>query len=102
MIEGLVAFVGTDYVSGADVARLRVAHEGAIRTFAAADRVDAVVEALGFTEYELNSVFARSDRDPYEGLLEVARRSELTDNTFIRPTLLEARSLWKKYARSRL
>lgn len=101
MIEGLAAFVGHDYLSSNDISNLRRAHETAISRFAGA-HVDAVVDALGFTEYELNSVFARSDQTPYEGLLEVAKQSEMTDNTFIRPAMLEARNLWKKYGRAKI
>ncbi|KAJ9608524.1 hypothetical protein H2200_007512 [Cladophialophora chaetospira] len=100
IIEGLAAFAGADFLSRENVSDLRVAHKDAISAFSG--DLDAVMEAFGFTEYELNSVFARSDQTPYEGLLEVAKKSELTDNTFIRPTLLEARSLWKKYGRAKM
>lgn len=100
MLEGLVAFAGSDYLSSSDVSSLRFAHDTAISTFA--KHVDAVIEAFGFTQYELNSVFAQSDQTPYEGLLKEAKQSELTDNAFIRPTLLQARSLWKKHGRALL
>ncbi|KIW25048.1 uncharacterized protein PV07_10721 [Cladophialophora immunda] len=101
MIEGLAAFAGESYLSAAHVSGLRAAYQDAIAAFATA-HADAVVAAFGFTEYELNSVFARADQTPYEGLLDVAKQSELTDNVFIRPTLLKARSLWKKYERAKI
>ncbi|OCT53160.1 putative peroxisomal acyl-coenzyme A oxidase 1.2 [Cladophialophora carrionii] len=100
IVENLAAFAGTELLSAEDLANLRLAHKAAISVFAR--EVERVVEAFGFTEYELNSVFARSSQTPYEGLLEVAKQSELTDNRFIRPTLLEARSLWKKYSRAKI
>jgi hypothetical protein len=100
IIESLAAFAGTELLSAEDLANLRLAHKDAISVFTR--NVDRVVEAFGFTEYELNSVFARSGQTPYDGLLEVAKQSELTDNHFIRPTLLEARSLWKKYSRAKI
>ncbi|EXJ63786.1 hypothetical protein A1O7_00121 [Cladophialophora yegresii CBS 114405] len=100
IVENLAAFAGTDLLSAEDLANLRLAHKDAISIFAG--NVDRVVDALGFTEYELNSVFARSSQTPYEGLLEVAKQSELTDNRFVRPMLLEARSLWKQYRRAKI
>ncbi|OAP58010.1 hypothetical protein AYL99_07100 [Fonsecaea erecta] len=100
MVDGLAAFAGEAYLSADHVASLRAANQLAIATFA--KHADTVVHAFGFTEFELNSVFARSSQTPYEGLLEVAQQSELTDNVFVRPTLLRARSLWKKYGRAKI
>ncbi|KIW96393.1 uncharacterized protein Z519_03462 [Cladophialophora bantiana CBS 173.52] len=100
MVEGLAAFAGEEYLSAEHVASLRLAYQHAISDFAT--HAHALVEAFGFTEYELNSVFAQSGQTPYEGLLDVAKQSELTDNVFIRPTLLRARSLWKKYGRAKI
>ncbi|OAL26512.1 hypothetical protein AYO20_10081 [Fonsecaea nubica] len=102
MLEGLSAFAGSPYLTTDDVSSLRAAHTTAIARFATGGHADALVAAFGFTEFELNSVFARASETPYEGLLDVARRSDLTDNTFVRPTLLKARSLWKKYERAKL
>jgi hypothetical protein len=95
MLEGLEAFVGGEYLSRQDILSLRTAHRAAIFSFSG--HVDSIVDALGFTEAELNSVFALKDKTPYQALWEIAQHSELSDNRFIRPTLLNARNLWKKY-----
>ena len=100
MVEGLAAFAGEDFLSADDVSFLQIAHKNAISEFAS--HIDVIVEAFGFTEYEVNSVFARADRTPYEGLLNVAKQSALTDNTSVRPLLLEARNLWKRYGRAKI
>ncbi|KIY00219.1 uncharacterized protein Z520_03904 [Fonsecaea multimorphosa CBS 102226] len=100
MVEGLAAFAGEAYLSATQVASLRAAYQDAIAKFAS--HADTLVAAFGFTEFELGSVFARSSENPYEGLLDVAKQSELTDNTIVRPTLLKARNLWKKYERAKI
>jgi acyl-CoA oxidase len=100
MVEGLAAFAGQAYLSQADVSSLQRAHEAAIAR--AAPHIDRLVEALGFTEYELDSAFARGDKTPYEALWQTAKESELNDNAFIRPSLLYARNLWRKFPSSKL
>lgn len=99
MIDGLEVFVGSEYLSESDVANLRTAHRAAILSFS--NHVKSIVDAFGFTEMELNSVFARKDKTPYEALWEIAQQSDLSDNRTIRPTLLHARSLWKRYPGSK-
>lgn len=99
MLEGLDAFVGSNYLSESDISTLRIAHQTAISSFG--QYVDVIVDALGFTESELNSVFARKDQTPYEALWESAKQSELSDNAFIRPILLHARGIWKKHQADR-
>jgi acyl-CoA oxidase len=100
MVEGLAAFAGQSYLSPAEVSSLRRALEVAVAN--SAPHIDSLVEALGFTEFELDSVFARGDKTPYEALWEGAKQSELNDNAFIRPSLLYARNLWRKYPSSKL
>jgi hypothetical protein len=95
MLDGLDAFTGTDYLSVDDITHLRSAHRASL--FAFTSHVTSIVDAFGFTEFELDSVFARKDKTPYEALWDTAQESALTDNNFIRPELLRARSLWKQY-----
>jgi len=95
MLDGVEAFVGIEYLSNHDIANLRTAHRVAIDNFS--NHVQKLTDAFWFTEMELNSVFAREAENPYEALWELAQQSDLSDNQSIRPTLLHARSLWKKY-----
>ncbi|KAF9889040.1 hypothetical protein FE257_008017 [Aspergillus nanangensis] len=95
ILEGLDAFAGTQYLTEEDISGLRKAHASCIASFG--DHVSSIVDAFGFTESELNSAFARDNQTPYEALLETAQQSPLTDNRFIRPTILRARNLWKSY-----
>ncbi|KAL4892054.1 hypothetical protein BDV59DRAFT_57060 [Aspergillus ambiguus] len=95
ILESLGAFAGTSYLTGEDISGLKDAHRSCIGSFSG--YVQTIVNALGFTESELNSAFAREDQTPYEALLETAQQSELTDNRFIRPTISRARNIWKKY-----
>ncbi|KAH0827731.1 hypothetical protein FOPE_00185 [Fonsecaea pedrosoi] len=99
MLEGLEAFVGSEYLSEKDIQSLRTAHRDAISSFTQC--VDPIIEAFGFTDTELNSVFTRKDRTPYEALWDIAQKSQLSDNSLIRPTILRARSLWRNYQGSR-
>lgn len=99
MLEGLKGFVGSEYLSEQDIQSLQIAHRGAISSFT--QHVDPIIDAFGFTDTELNSIFTQQDRTPYEALWDIARQSQLSDNTSIRPILLHARSLWKKYQGAR-
>lgn len=58
---------------------------------------DAIVDALGFTDSELNSDLA--SQNPYEALWKTAQQSELNNNEFMRAKILAARG-WKKDQRS--
>ncbi|GES66337.1 hypothetical protein ATEIFO6365_0013030500 [Aspergillus terreus] len=95
ILESLGAFAGTNYLAQEDISSLRDTHRSCIASFS--NHVQSIVDALGFTEIELNSAFARESQTPYEALVETARQSEMTDNRFVRPTILQARKLWKKY-----
>ena len=73
---------------------LAEAYDGAIDEMAS-KHVAKVIDALGFTEYEMESALARADKDPYESLLEGAQKSDLNDMQHLWPMLVETRSLWK-------
>lgn len=95
MLEGLDAFAGSCYLSESDISILREVHRRHISSFPA--HVDTIIDALGFTEMELNSAFAKDNQTPYEALLETAQQSDMNDNRFIRPAIARARNMWKKY-----
>lgn len=61
--------------------------------------MDSVVDAYGFTEYELDSALARTNQTPYEALFEGAERSELSGERMqhLYPLILETRGLWKGF-----
>lgn len=65
----------------------------------AANHLDDVIDGYGFTEFELDSALARSDREPYEALFEEgAVRSEMSGNgmSHLWPMMVDTRQLWKK------
>jgi acyl-CoA oxidase len=58
-----------------------------------------IIEAYGFTEYEMDSALARSDTEPYEALFqEGAVRSEMsgTAMSYLWPMMVDTRRMWKK------
>lgn len=97
ILDGLDVFAGTGYLTKADVGNIRQCHRDSID--ALDGHVVSFIQALNFSPTELNSVFATrgDDQATYKNLWDVARQSSLSDNRFIRPTLLESRQLWKKY-----
>jgi len=95
MLEGLDAFAGTTYISESDISILREVQGQHISSFTL--HVDPIINALGFTEMELNSAFAKDNQTPYEALLETAKQSDMNDNNFIRPDIAKARNMWKQY-----
>ena len=59
----------------------------------------AIIDAYGFTEYEMDSALARSDKEPYEALFEEgAKRSEMSGDgmSHLWPMMVDTRQLWKK------
>lgn len=92
ILESLEVFAGTTYLNENTVSNMRKIHRICVSLFA--DQAACIVAALGFTEAELNSVFANKARNPYMALLETARKSEMTDVKFIQATVLRARCLW--------
>ena len=96
MLDGLDAFAGSDYLTKADIENIRNCYRNSLHELDA--HVASFTQAFNFTQTELNSIFTIGDAKAiYEGLWDVARQSSLSDNRFIRPELLKARKLWKKY-----
>lgn len=60
---------------------------------------DQIIDSYGFTEFELDSALARSDKEPYEALFEEgAVRSEMSGNgmSHLWPMMVDTRQLWRK------
>ena len=77
---------------------LRLAKSAAIEHLASKHLAD-VIDAYGFTEYELDSALARSDKEPYQALFEEgAQRSEMsgTGMSHLWPMMVDTRHMWKK------
>lgn len=84
-------------LSKAQYKSLRLAKNTAIQDLTANHLAD-IIEAYGFTEYELDSALARSDKEPYEALFEEgAVRSEMSGNgmSHLWPMMVETRHMWK-------
>ncbi|KIX93956.1 uncharacterized protein Z520_10293 [Fonsecaea multimorphosa CBS 102226] len=78
---------------------LRLAYD-AIIVEVAEKHAQTIINAYGFTEFELDSALARSDQSPYEALLEGARRSEMNHMQHLWPMMVDTRQLWKQFQRS--
>ena len=64
---------------------LRLAKSAAIESLKA-NHLASIIEAYGFTEFELDSALARSDVEPYQALFEEgAVRSEMSGNGMVEP-----------------
>lgn len=87
--RGLETFVGTGFIHEIHVVHLRTALRESISQFA--QYVDTIVDALGFTELELNSDLAREGQSPYEALWHTAQQSEMNDDDDVRLKILAAR-----------
>ena len=77
---------------------LRLAKSTAIKSLKSKHLAD-IIDAYGFTEYELDSVLARSDKEPYEALFEEgAQRSEMSGSgmSHLWPMMVDTRQLWKR------
>lgn len=77
---------------------LRLAKNAAVDELAA-KYFDRIINAYGFTEFELDSALARSDKEPYEALFEEgAVRSEMSGNgmSHLWPMMVDTRQLWRK------
>lgn len=96
ILDGLDAFAGSDYLTKTDIENIRKCHKDSIQ--ALDGHVASFIQAFNFTQTELNSIFTEGDGQAvYERSWGLARQSSLSDNTFIRPVLLEARNLWSKH-----
>ena len=77
---------------------LRLAVSAAIQNLKA-HHLDTIMNAYGFTEYELDSALARSDKEPYESLFqEGAVRSEMSGNgmSHLWPIMVDTRQMWRR------
>lgn len=77
---------------------LRLAKAAAITDFKT-NHLAEIIDAYGFTEYELDSALARSDTEPYESLFqEGAVRSEMSGNgmSHLWPMMVDTRQMWKR------
>jgi acyl-CoA oxidase len=85
-------------LSQAQIKHLRLAKSSAIRNLVEHHLAD-IIEAYGFTDFELDSALARPDKNPYEALFEEgAVRSEMSGNgmSHMWPMMVDTRSLWRK------
>lgn len=57
---------------------------------------DQIVDAFGFTEWEMDSALAKKDQTPYEALLEGAKRSEMNSMQHLWPLIISTRNIWKE------
>ncbi|KAK2779476.1 hypothetical protein FQN53_001372 [Emmonsiellopsis sp. PD_33] len=53
-----------------------------------------IIDAYGFTEFEMDSALARSKMDPYQALFEGARNSEMNNMRDFWPEIVDARKIW--------
>lgn len=77
---------------------LRRAKSSAIEDMAE-NHLDQIIEAYNFTEFELDSALARSDKEPYQALFEEgAVRSEMSGNgmSHLWPMMVDTRNIWRK------
>lgn len=71
---------------------LASAYDTAIETLAGHSKV--IIDAYGFTDFEMDSALARPDMDPYQALLDGAKNSEMNDMRDIWPLIVDARKIW--------
>ncbi|KMP01882.1 acyl-coenzyme A oxidase 1 [Coccidioides immitis RMSCC 2394] len=70
------------------------AYDQAIETLA--EHSKSIIEAYGFTDFEMDSALARPDMDPYEALWQGARQSEMNNFREIWPLIVDARKIWRR------
>ena len=68
------------------------AYDTAIQTLAG--HTKEIIDAYGFTDFEMDSALARPDMDPYQALLEGAKNSEMNNMKDIWPLIVDARKIW--------
>ncbi|KAK5705294.1 hypothetical protein LTR97_002412 [Elasticomyces elasticus] len=77
---------------------LRAAHDAAVEELAT-NHLTGIIEAYGFTSYEMDSALARADRTPYEALFEEgAKSSEMSGDKMkhLFEMMVDTRQLWKR------
>ncbi|KAK4938217.1 hypothetical protein LTR10_021290 [Elasticomyces elasticus] len=60
------------------------------------NHVAKIIDAYGFTEYELDSALARADETPYEALLNGAKKSEMNNMQHLWPMMVDTRRIWRE------
>ncbi|KAI1996765.1 hypothetical protein LOZ51_002927 [Ophidiomyces ophidiicola] len=68
------------------------AYDQAIETLAMHSQT--IIDAYGFTDFEMDSALARPDMDPYEALWQGAKQSEMNNCRNIWPLIIDARKIW--------
>ncbi|KAI1940088.1 hypothetical protein LOZ66_002523 [Ophidiomyces ophidiicola] len=68
------------------------AYDQAIETLAMHSKT--IIDAYGFTDFEMDSALARPDMDPYEALWQGAKQSEMNNCRDIWPLIVDARKIW--------
>ncbi|KAK3684524.1 hypothetical protein LTR37_020199 [Vermiconidia calcicola] len=90
-------------LSQAQHKRLRLAKSAAVEQLAEKHLSD-IIAAYGFTEYELDSALARSDKEPYEALFEEgAVTSEMSGDgmAHLWPMMVDTRQMWRRIEEER-
>jgi acyl-CoA oxidase len=64
--------------------------------------VKTIIDAYGFTEWEMDSALAKKDKSPYEALWEGAKNSEMNNLLHLRPLIISTREIWKEFAPPKL
>ncbi|PGH20094.1 hypothetical protein AJ80_03662 [Polytolypa hystricis UAMH7299] len=100
LVNGLSTFAGSDYLSYNDIRSMKEAYQTALVEFE--PHVPCILGAFAFTPWETRSSLCPVDKSPYDAIVGHAMGSELNDNRFMRPTILNIRSLWKNQQESRL
>lgn len=82
-------------LTSAQRASLRSAYDASIQQVAK-QHVQTIINAYGFTEFELDSALARSNQTPYEALLEGAMKSEMNHMQHLWPMMVDTRRIWQQ------
>ncbi|KIW94371.1 uncharacterized protein Z519_04347 [Cladophialophora bantiana CBS 173.52] len=85
-------------LTAAHRASLRLAYDAVI-VEVAEKHAQNVINAYGFTEFELDSALARSDQSPYEALLDGAQKSEMNHMQHLWLMMVDTRKMWKQAQR---
>ena len=74
---------------------LKAAYEASLIKFE--PHMYTFLEAFSFTPFETKRTLCPVGKTPYEAIVDWVKGSELNDNSFMRPTILNVRSLYKKH-----
>ncbi|PGH18677.1 hypothetical protein AJ80_04425 [Polytolypa hystricis UAMH7299] len=73
---------------------LTSAYDKAIENLASHSRT--IIEAYGFTDFEMDSALARPDMSPYEALFKGAKDSEMNNMREVWPLIVDATKMWAR------